>query len=237
MGSYVFLAVGRVGSSTDLIVQHVEYVQPHDKRGVLVDLLHSVEGLTLIFVETKRGADTLEDWLTRSGLPATSIHGDRTQQEREWALKTFRSGKTPYLVATDVAARGLDIPNVKHVINYDLPSDISDYTHRIGRTGRAGKQGLATALFTDKDRGIARSLAELMEESKQDVPGWLSNFAAQAHFGGGGGGRRRGGGGRRGGPSFGGTDSRFSGGSYQGHSGGGGAGSYSGYGGQRDAWD
>jgi len=89
MGSYVFLAVGRVGSSTDLIVQHVEYVQPHDKRGVLVDLLHSVEGLTLIFVETKRGADTLEDWLTRSGLPATSIHGDRTQQEREWALKTF----------------------------------------------------------------------------------------------------------------------------------------------------
>eukprot|EP00793_Prasinoderma_coloniale_P005205 PRCOL_00000966-RA len=168
MGNYVFLAVGRVGSSTDLIVQHVEYVQPHDKRGMLVDLLHTVEGLTLIFVETKRGADTLEDWLSRSGLPATSIHGDRTQQEREWALKTFRSGQTPYLVATDVAARGLDIPNVKHVINYDLPSDISDYTHRIGRTGRAGKQGLATALFTDKDVGIARALAELMAEANQE---------------------------------------------------------------------
>ena len=78
------------------------------------------------------------------------------------ALRSFRSGRTPILVATDVAARGLDIPHVTHVINFDLPPDIDDYVHRIGRTGRAGKKGLATAFFTDKDMGLARPLVELL---------------------------------------------------------------------------
>ena len=98
-----------------------------DKRQVLLDLINTVEGLTLVFVETKRGADALEDFLCGNGFPATSIHGDRSQQEREMALKSFRSGRTPILVATDVAARGLDIPHVTHVINFDLPADIDDY--------------------------------------------------------------------------------------------------------------
>ena len=97
-----------------------------------------VKGLTLVFVETKRCADSLEGYLRDNQFPATSIHGDRSQYEREAALKSFRSGRTPILVATDVAARGLDIPHVTHVINYDLPTDIDDYVHRIGRTGRAG---------------------------------------------------------------------------------------------------
>ena len=79
------------------------------------------------------------------------------------ALRSFRSGRTPILVATDVAARGLDIPHVTHVINFDLPSDIDDYVHRIGRTGRAGKKGLATAFFTDKDMSLAKPLAELLQ--------------------------------------------------------------------------
>ena len=98
-----------------------------DKRQVLLDLINTVEGLTLVFVETKRGADALEDFLCGNGFPATSIHGDRSQQEREMALRSFRSGRTPILVATDVAARGLDIPHVTHVINFDLPADIDDY--------------------------------------------------------------------------------------------------------------
>ena len=97
---------------------------------VLLDLINTVEGLTLVFVETKRGADALEDFLAGNGFPATSIHGDRSQQEREAALRSFRSGRTPILVATDVAARGLDIPHVTHVINFDLPADIDDYVHR-----------------------------------------------------------------------------------------------------------
>ena len=79
------------------------------------------------------------------------------------ALRSFRSGRTPILVATDVAARGLDIPHVTHVINFDLPNDIDDYVHRIGRTGRAGKKGLATAFFSDKDANIAKPLAELLQ--------------------------------------------------------------------------
>lgn len=78
------------------------------------------------------------------------------------ALRSFRSGRTPVLVATDVAARGLDIPHVTHVINFDLPTDIDDYVHRIGRTGRAGKKGLATAFFSDKDSSLARGLSELL---------------------------------------------------------------------------
>lgn len=83
------------------------------------------------------------------------------------ALRSFRSGRTPVLVATDVAARGLDIPHVTHVINFDLPTDIDDYVHRIGRTGRAGKKGLATAFFSDKDSSLARGLAELLSVSYQ----------------------------------------------------------------------
>ena len=118
---YIFLTVGRVGSSTDLIAQHVEYVQGDQKRETLLDCVNTVEGLTLVFVETKRGADQLEDYLLRHNLPATSIHGDKSQAEREMSLRAFRAGKCRILVATDVAARGLDIPHVTHVINYDLP--------------------------------------------------------------------------------------------------------------------
>ena len=94
------------------------------------------------------------------------------------ALRSFRSGRTPILVATDVAARGLDIPHVTHVINFDLPTDVDDYVHRIGRTGRAGKKGLATAFFTDKDSGMAKPLAELLQVSalallfNQTFVGW-----------------------------------------------------------------
>ncbi|KAF0894843.1 hypothetical protein E2562_003727 [Oryza meyeriana var. granulata] len=235
--NYIFLAVGRVGSSTDLIVQRVEFVQEADKRSHLMDLLHAQRDsatpgkptLTLVFVETKRGADSLENWLCMNGFPATSIHGDRNQQEREYALRSFKSGQTPILVATDVAARGLDIPHVAHVVNFDLPNDIDDYVHRIGRTGRAGKSGLATAFFNENNSSMARSLAELMQESNQEVPAWLSRYAARPSYGGGGGRNRRAGGGSR----FGGRDFRRDsssgrGGDYYGGGSSGGAGGYGG---------
>merc|ERR1712110_920395 len=94
-------------------------------------------GLAVIFVETKRAADTLELDLYEAGVKVTAIHGDRSQQEREEALHAFKSGANPVLVATDVAARGLDIPNVALVVNFDMPKQLDDYVHRIGRTGRA----------------------------------------------------------------------------------------------------
>jgi ATP-dependent RNA helicase DDX3X len=195
---YVFLSVGRVGSTSENITQKVEYVEDMDKRSVLLDILHTHgAGLTLIFVETKRMADSLSDFLINQNFPATSIHGDRTQRERERALEMFRNGRCPILVATAVAARGLDIPNVTHVVNYDLPTDIDDYVHRIGRTGRAGNTGISTAFFNRGNRGVVRDLIDLLKEANQEVPAFLENIAREGSgFGGSSGGR---GGGRPGG--------------------------------------
>lgn len=201
---YVFLSVGRVGSTSENIVQRVEFVEDHEKRSVLLDILHgdmenarvSEENrLTLVFVETKREADSLEDFLYLEGFPAASIHGDRTQRQREAALASFRSGNTPILVATAVAARGLDIPNVTHVINYDIPTDIDDYVHRIGRTGRAGNVGKSTAFFNYGSRNVAGSLLELLKEANQEVPDFLANMAMSYRPSGGRGRGGRGGGG------------------------------------------
>ncbi|KAI8633113.1 DEAD-domain-containing protein [Xylariaceae sp. FL1651] len=256
---YVFLSVGRVGSTSENITQKVEYVEDVDKRSVLLDILHTHGGgLTLIFVETKRMADSLSDFLINQNFPATSIHGDRTQRERERALEMFRNGRCPILVATAVAARGLDIPNVTHVVNYDLPTDIDDYVHRIGRTGRAGNTGHSTAFFNRGNRGVVRELIDLLKEANQEVPAFLETIARESSFGGGrggrsGGGRGRGqganrdfrkyggGGGGGGGSGFGGggfggpppASSGYNGGGYggppnPGYSGGGGGGGYGG---------
>jgi ATP-dependent RNA helicase DDX3X len=188
---YIFLSVGRVGSTSENITQKVEYVEDHDKRSVLLDILHThgTTGLTLIFVETKRMADSLSDFLINQRFPATAIHGDRTQRERERALEFFRNGRCPILVATAVAARGLDIPNVTHVINYDLPTDIDDYVHRIGRTGRAGNTGIATAFFNRGNRGVVRDLLDLLKEAHQEVPAFLESIAREGSSYGGRGGR------------------------------------------------
>ncbi|XP_069745439.1 DEAD-box helicase 3 X-linked a isoform X3 [Narcine bancroftii] len=179
LDEYIFLAVGRVGSTSENITQKVVWVEEQDKRSFLLDLLNATgkDSLTLVFVETKKGADSLEDFLYREGYACTSIHGDRSQRDREEALHQFRSGKCPILVATAVAARGLDISNVKHVINFDLPSDIEEYVHRIGRTGRVGNLGLATSFFNEKNSNITKDLLDLLVEAKQEVPSWLENLA------------------------------------------------------------
>lgn len=183
----------------------------------------------------------------------TNLSFIQLRKEREYALRSFKSGSTPILVATDVAARGLDIPHVAHVVNFDLPNDIDDYVHRIGRTGRAGKTGLATAFFNESNLNLARPLAELMQEANQEVPSWLSRYASRSSYGGGSRNRRSGGGPRFGGRDFR-KDSSFGkggggGGDYYGgggYGGGGygqssayGGGSGGGYGGQgiTSAWD
>lgn len=222
LANYIFLAVGRVGSTSENITQKIVWVSGDDKRSFLLDILEA-EGLeqldtrsnksmqdtlTLVFVETKKGADALEEFLHRNGYPVTSIHGDRSQREREDALRVFRSGQCPILVATAVAARGLDIPHVKHVINFDLPSDIAEYVHRIGRTGRCGNLGVATTFFNEKNRNMARDLVELLQEAKQELPKWLEAIASETRWGGGGGGGSRRGGGARSSGAFGGRDYR-----------------------------
>jgi ATP-dependent RNA helicase DDX3X len=177
---YVYLTVGRVGATAGSITQSLRYVDEFNKYREVCRILEEQieEGLTLIFVETKRKADEIENSLREDGYPATSIHGDRAQWEREEALRLFKSGRLPILVATDVAARGLDIPNVNHVINYDLPSNIDDYVHRIGRTGRAGNQGTATSFVNDSNRNILNELWATLEETKQEIPSWFQSMCS-----------------------------------------------------------
>ncbi|CAG8693319.1 12280_t:CDS:2, partial [Cetraspora pellucida] len=252
---YVFLSVGRVGSTSENITQKIEYVEDDDKRSVLLDILHaqpdSDHGLTLIFVETKRMADMLSEFLVQSGFPATSIHGDRSQRERERALESFRTGRTPIMVATAVAARGLDIVNVTHVINYDLPTDIDDYVHRIGRTGRAGNVGISTAFFNRGNKGIVRELIELLREANQEIPPWLETIAREtsSNYGSrsGNSGRGRGRGqnrdyrkfgsnSERGSYGSGGNDYYYGGGNYGGGYGGGNYGTSNGYSNKQSWW-
>ncbi|ESO11363.1 hypothetical protein HELRODRAFT_194828 [Helobdella robusta] len=184
--NYIFLAVGRVGSTSENITQKVLWVEEYEKRVVLLELLAASgpNNLILIFVETKQGADQLHAFLSMENFPTNSIHGDRSQRQREEALKAFKTGKTPILVATAVAARGLDISNVKHVINFDLPGSIEEYVHRIGRTGRVGNLGLATSFFNEKNRGLAKDLLELLSEAHQEVPIWLNDMASRNYYGG-----------------------------------------------------
>lgn len=177
---YIFVTVGRLGSTNEFIIQKLEYCEDNEKRSTLMRLLPECQGLTVIFVETKRNADALEMFLNDTGVNAISIHGDRTQMEREYALAQFKAGRTPVLVATDVAARGLDIDNVLHVVNYDLPNSIDDYVHRIGRTGRRGNTGTAHSFVNEKNQSITKDLYGLLKESNQEVPSWFEEMCAYA---------------------------------------------------------
>merc|ERR1712228_548441 len=180
---YIFVAVGRVGSTNTFIEQKLKYVEEYDKTAKLVEVVNGMtktdkgtNPLTLIFVEKKRDAARVEKELIRSGYDAMSIHGDRSQREREHALKMFRQGKVSLLVATDVASRGLDIPNVMFVINYDLPNNIDSYVHRIGRTGRCGNHGNAISFVNETNKPVIKSLMQLLKESKSDIPQWFADL-------------------------------------------------------------
>jgi len=193
LNNYIFLTVGRVGSASRDVSQEVEYVENNDKIEHIMRFLLTVqEGLILIFVETKRSCDYVEDVLCAKGFPACSIHGDKSQREREDALRSFKNGRTPVMVATDVASRGLDIPNVTQVVNFDLPTNIDDYVHRIGRTGRAGNTGAALSYVNERNSGIIRDLYDLLDENEQEIPAWFKSMVDYSSSSKGGG--RRGGG-------------------------------------------
>ncbi|EPS26837.1 hypothetical protein PDE_01776 [Penicillium oxalicum 114-2] len=177
----VRIQISRPGSTVRQIRQQVVWVDEDRKRQALVDLIMGLpKGRTLIFVNSKIDVDYVDDYLFNSGLPSTSLHGDRTQREREDALRAFRTAKCPLLVTTGVSARGLDVINVMHVINYTLPRDnrggITEYIHRIGRTARIGNQGVATSFYNDNNRDLAPALARLLQESSQPIPDFLNKF-------------------------------------------------------------
>lgn len=180
LNDYLFITVGIVGGACTDVEQTFHEVDRLKKREYLCDILNnSGTDKILVFVGQKRNADFLASYLSQSGYPTTSIHGDRLQREREEALRDFKTGKAPVLIATNVAARGLDIPEVKHVINYDLPQDIDEYVHRIGRTGRCGNLGKATSFYShDSDASLAANLVKILAEARQTVPDWLDAYAS-----------------------------------------------------------
>lgn len=143
----VFLKIGMVGGACADVEQTILKIGKFEKRSKLKEILESQDGSTLVFVEQKKTADFLASFLSENEIKSTSIHGNRLQQQREQALADFKSARMKVLLATAVAARGLDIPNVKLVINFDLPKTIDEYVHRIGRTGRVGNVGKSTAFF------------------------------------------------------------------------------------------
>jgi superfamily II DNA/RNA helicase len=138
----------------------------------LIEELNAERGLALVFVRTKRGADRLAQKLHRNDVPAVAMHGDMSQGQRERALERFRSGKVRTLIATDVAARGLDLDDITHVINFDPPEDDKGYVHRVGRTGRAGRSGSGiTLVLPDQQADVSRVAARLGHGSSFEESG------------------------------------------------------------------
>jgi len=172
----LLIEVARSNATNNAITQILYKVDEEQKRDAVLHLVRSRDlKQVLVFSNTKIGASRLARYLEQAGVKATAIHGDKTQQERIAALDAFKNGDTDVLVATDVAARGLDITDLPCVINYDLPYNAEDYVHRIGRTGRAGATGDALSVYSDKDE---RLLADIEKLIKQTITrGEMTGFA------------------------------------------------------------
>ncbi|QPM92208.1 DEAD/DEAH box helicase [Pseudooceanicola algae] len=204
------IQVSSPGKPADKITQSIHFLPKGEKPFKLREILsQDLEALTLVFSRTKHGAEKLMKSLVADGYNAASIHGNKSQGQRDRAIKAFRDGTITVLVATDVAARGIDIPGVAYVINYDLPEVPDNYVHRIGRTARAGREGEAIAFCAPDEADLLRQIQKLM---KIDIPvgsgtPWMgtdSDGGAARRGGGNGGGRRRSGGGGGGNKGFGG---------------------------------
>ncbi|AWP18572.1 putative RNA-dependent helicase p72 (DEAD-box protein p72) (DEAD-box protein 17) [Scophthalmus maximus] len=181
-------------SANHNILQIVDVCMESEKDHKLFQLMEEImaekENKTIIFVETKKRCDDLTRRMRRDGWPAMCIHGDKSQPERDWVLSEFRSGKAPILIATDVASRGLDVEDVKFVINYDYPNSSEDYIHRIGRTARSNNKGTAYTFFTPGNLRQARELIRVLEEARQAINPKLLQLVDTGRGGGGGGGGR-----------------------------------------------
>lgn len=155
-----------IGSTTKPAAEidlHIYEVEQDRKLGLLEKMLQDEQGSFLVFARTKHGADRLAKKLARSGSKAAAIHGDRTQSQRNMALRGFQEGSYRVLVATDVAARGVHVEGIAHVVNYDLPQVPEDFIHRVGRTGRAGLRGTASTFSTRSERGEIRKIEQLLQ--------------------------------------------------------------------------
>lgn len=164
-----FISVGEESKPVGKINHRILQISRQKKQDVLLDELNARAGSVLIFVNTKHGTNRLTTYLEEYGYAVTRIHGGRSQGQRNQALQGFRSGRFRIMVATDVAARGIDVPNIAHVINFELPRDHEDYIHRIGRTARAGAEGEALCLLAKEDHNLWNRIAR--NYSLETVPG------------------------------------------------------------------
>lgn len=166
--------------STELCANHnikqiIKLCEENEKFDVLLEIMEDINKLepsqrkTLIFAQTKRAADQLATYLSRRQMNVEAIHGGRSQMQREQILDAYRRNKIDILVATDVASRGLDVSDIKHVINFDYPNTTEDYVHRIGRTGRSKSNGTAYTLFTEENVAHAADLIAVLEEANQEI--------------------------------------------------------------------
>jgi ATP-dependent RNA helicase RhlE len=155
------VSVAPVSSVVDRIEQQLCYVEKPDKKQALISTLQHYDGATLVFSRTKHGADRIARIVTKAGIGCDAIHGDKSQTARQRALSNFKSGRTRVIVATDIAARGIDIDQLELVINYDLPDVAETYVHRIGRTGRAGRAGMALTFCSVEERPLLKDIEKL----------------------------------------------------------------------------
>eukprot|EP00198_Chlamydomonas_reinhardtii_P003620 XP_001692956.1 pre-mRNA-splicing ATP-dependent RNA helicase [Chlamydomonas reinhardtii] len=175
----VVVVIGSAGRVTDNVTQRVFVVKENEKGRLLEQELNNVdEKRVIVFVNTQRQCDNVHRHMDELGYHCTILHGGKTQDQREAGIKGFRDGTYNVLIATDVAGRGIDVPDVALVVNYDMPTNIENYTHRIGRTGRAGRKGIAVTFLTLGDTGVFFDLKKLLEDSKAAVPPELARHEA-----------------------------------------------------------
>lgn len=177
----ITINVGRAGAASMNVTQDVEYVKQEAKVVYLLDCLQKTAPPVLIFAEKKQDVDQIHEYLLLKGVEAVAIHGGKDQEERSKAVEQFRNQEKDVLVASDVASKGLDFQNIQHVINFDMPDDIENYVHRIGRTGRSGTKGLATT-FVNKatEHFVLLDLKHLLVEAKQKVPQFLAELCSES---------------------------------------------------------
>jgi len=176
----IHIVIGSNDLSVNLrIKQNIEVMDNSMKQFRCAQLIQNVVNgsKVLIFTQTKKGADQLTYFLGSSGVQAHSIHGDKTQGQRDFIMRQFKTGRTNILVATDLAARGLDVADIRYVINYDFPTNIEDYIHRVGRTGRAGRDGVSYTFFSRDDYRHSYKLIDILQETDQEIPDDLYRIA------------------------------------------------------------
>ena len=184
MRNPVYVSIGdRHNQAVDRIAQSIQFVKEHEKLEKLLSILSHEEPPVIVFCNAKRTCDVVSRKIEENGYRSCVMHGDKSQEQRQEALAGFKTENRRYdvLVATNVAGRGIDIKGVTHVINYEMPTNMEDYMHRIGRTGRAGKEGRATSFITNADTEIMFELKEYLVANQIHVPDQLMRHEAAQH--------------------------------------------------------